>query len=59
MPQLQSIAGFPMLVTVAEDFRITGNSLLPTCDAQALQMQLASIGGVAMVSGNLPDVCGG
>ncbi|MBV1861303.1 MAG: hypothetical protein KUG77_22990 [Nannocystaceae bacterium] len=59
MPLLQSIAGFPVLDTVDANFQVAGNPQLPTCDAQGLQLQLASIGGTATVSGNLPDVCGG
>ena len=59
MPQLQSLAGFPVLDNVGQDFQISGNALLPTCDAQALQLQLSSIGGLSDVSGNLADACGG
>ena len=59
MPQLTSIAGLPLLDAVAEDFEISGNPQLPTCDAQALQMQLTTIGGMSTIAGNLADACGG
>lgn len=59
MSQLQLPDGFPVLDSVGADFEISGNALPPTCDAQALQMQLSSIGGLSEVLGNLPDTCGG
>jgi hypothetical protein len=58
MPSLTNINGFASLDAVAEDFQISGNTSLPTCNAQALELQLSTIGGTTTITGNLADVCG-
>lgn len=59
MPELRSLAGLPLLDAVGEDFQISGNPLLPTCDAIALEGQLSAVGGESSIFDNLADACGG
>ena len=56
---MNAISGYPSLDEVVEDFRVQENPGLPTCNAWMLANQLSSLGGAVLISGNLPDACGG
>ncbi|HLT37701.1 MAG TPA: hypothetical protein VK034_15515, partial [Enhygromyxa sp.] len=58
-PNLQAIPGLQALDGVGGDISITDNFELPTCVAAGLVEELAFIGGGVLISGNLPDACGG
>ena len=56
---LATMGTFPALGTVGTDFFVQNNPQLPTCQPVTVLQQLGGVPGSTIISGNLPDACGG